>query len=147
MEGKKHLCRLGYANSIVDNSLNGLKDHNQILVTISSYEITRGLLRCLLPGQWLHSQVINTYLVLLEDRQKSYNNLKCHYFNTWFYTKLTKNGYNYTDNISRWTRKLNYTIFYCDLIFIPIHKHNHWALVVIDLKKRNKIFRFLTCGG
>ena len=52
-------------------------------------------------------------------------------FSTYFYTKLTENGFNY-DNVSRWTRKTN---LFEDLsfVFIPINESGHWSLAIISI--------------
>uniref|UniRef100_A0A1J3I0U5 Ubiquitin-like-specific protease 1A n=1 Tax=Noccaea caerulescens TaxID=107243 RepID=A0A1J3I0U5_NOCCA len=119
-----------------------------ILVTHvnSNIDITGEILRCLKPGQWLNDEVINLYLVLLKEREarEPKKFLKCHFFNTFFYTKLVnlKTGYNY-GAVRRWTsmKKLGYHLIDCDKIFIPIHMNIHWTLAVINIKDRK--FQYL----
>ncbi|CAA7017114.1 unnamed protein product [Microthlaspi erraticum] len=119
-----------------------------ILVThvSSNIDITGEILRCLKPGQWLNDEVINLYLVLLKEREarEPKKFLKCHFFNTFFYTKLVnlKTGYNY-GAVRRWTsvKKLGYYLIDCDKIFIPIHMNIHWTLAVINIKDRK--FQYL----
>ncbi|KAG2272685.1 hypothetical protein Bca4012_085749 [Brassica carinata] len=119
-----------------------------ILVTHenSSIDITGEKLRCLKPGQWLNDEVINLYLVLLKEREARDPNkfLKCHFFNTFFFTKLVHSGtgYNYSA-VRRWTsvKKLDYHLIDCDKIFIPIHMNIHWTLAVINIKDRK--FQYL----
>ncbi|KAL5983760.1 hypothetical protein ACLOJK_017851 [Asimina triloba] len=105
----------------------------------SNITITGELLRCLRPPAWLNDEVINLYLELLKEREisdpKSF--LKCHFFNTFFYKKLTsgRNGYNFKA-VRRWTtaKKIGYNLIECDKIFVPIHRDIHWCLAVIDIK-------------
>ncbi|KAF8077457.1 hypothetical protein N665_1035s0018 [Sinapis alba] len=119
-----------------------------ILVTHenSNIDITGETLRCLKPGQWLNDEVINLYLVLLKEREARDPNkfLKCHFFNTFFFTKLVRSGreYNYSA-VRRWTsmKKLGYHLIDCDKIFIPIHMNIHWTLAVINIKDRK--FQYL----
>ncbi|CAH2054740.1 unnamed protein product [Thlaspi arvense] len=119
-----------------------------ILVTHenSNIDITGETLRCLKPGQWLNDEVINLYLVLLKEREarEPKKFLKCHFFNTFFFTKLVNSGtgYNY-GAVRRWTsmKKLGYHLIDCDKIFIPIHMNIHWTLAVINIKDRK--FQYL----
>ncbi|XP_048428280.1 ubiquitin-like-specific protease ESD4 [Pyrus x bretschneideri] len=114
-------------------------NRKRILVTHenSNIEIRGELLQCLRPGAWLKDEVINVYLELLKEREKREPQkfLKCHFFNTFFYTKLIsgKGGYDYK-SVRRWTteRKLGYYLIDCDKIFVPIHKEIHWCLAVIN---------------
>lgn len=51
-------------------------------------------------------------------------------YNTFFYSKLSKNSY---ESVRRWTKKVD--LFSYPLIFIPINISNvHWVLGAIDLK-------------
>ncbi|CAH8353313.1 unnamed protein product [Eruca vesicaria subsp. sativa] len=119
-----------------------------ILVTHenSNIDITVEKLRCLKPGQWLNDEVINLYLVLLKEREarEPKKFIKCHFFNTFFFTKLVQSGtgYNYSA-VRRWTsmKKLGYHLIDCDKIFIPIHMSIHWTLAVINVKERK--FQYL----
>lgn len=81
------------------------------------------------------SDVINSYLLLWKKKIVS---TICHFFNTWFYTKLTNRGYVYD---GRWSSKFGYSIFECEKLFIPIHLNCHSTLVVVDLK--NKCLTYL----
>ncbi|KAJ0244372.1 Ubiquitin-like-specific protease 1A [Hirschfeldia incana] len=112
----------------------------------SNIDISVEKLRCLKPGQWLNDEVINLYLVLLKEREAREPNkfIKCHFFNTFFFTKLVHSGtgYNYSA-VRRWTlmKKLGYHLIDCDKIFIPIHMNIHWTLAVINIKERK--FQYL----
>ena len=85
-----------------------------------------------------------------------------HTFNTQFYPKLSKNGY---DGVRKWTKHvcsypdtfpmsclsihlhvLQVVIFACRLLLIPIHTGCHWSLVVIDCTKEN-IEHYDSLGG
>ncbi|XP_010446102.1 PREDICTED: ubiquitin-like-specific protease 1A isoform X2 [Camelina sativa] len=107
----------------------------------SNIDITGKILRCLKPGEWLNDEVINLYMVLLKEREarEPKKFLKCHFFNTFFFTKLvnSRTGYNY-GAVRRWTsvKRLGYYLKDCDKIFIPIHKNIHWTLAVINIKDR-----------
>ncbi|XP_015059351.1 ubiquitin-like-specific protease ESD4 [Solanum pennellii] len=123
-------------------------NRRKVLVThkSSNIDITGEILQCLRPGAWLNDEVINVYLELLREREKREPQkfLKCHFFNTFFYKKLTSGtgGYNY-QSVRRWTsqRKLGYSLLECDKIFVPIHKEIHWCLAVIN--KKDQKFQYL----
>ncbi|KAG8636567.1 ubiquitin-like-specific protease ESD4 isoform X2 [Manihot esculenta] len=97
-------------------------NRRKVLVTHrnSNIDITGEVLQCLRPGAWLNDEVINVYLELLKEREKREPQkfLTCHFFNTFFYKKLTsaeKNVYDYRA-VRRWTteRKLGYFLIECD---------------------------------
>ncbi|KAI3883880.1 hypothetical protein MKX03_017343 [Papaver bracteatum] len=123
-------------------------NRQKILVTHqkSNIEITGQILQCLKPGGWLNDEVINVYFGLLKEREerKPKKFLKCHFFNTFFYTKLisARDGYDFK-SVRRWTteRKIGYRLLECDKIFVPIHKQMHWCLAVIN--KKDQKFQYL----
>uniref|UniRef100_A0A453AQH4 Ubiquitin-like protease family profile domain-containing protein n=1 Tax=Aegilops tauschii subsp. strangulata TaxID=200361 RepID=A0A453AQH4_AEGTS len=77
--------------SEVNNLLNGSAHSKKIIVLHkpSNIEITKEKLWCLRPRGWLNNEVINLYLELLKERaeREPKRFLKCHFFNTFFYTK------------------------------------------------------------
>ncbi|XP_006650065.1 putative ubiquitin-like-specific protease 1B [Oryza brachyantha] len=116
----------------------------------SNIEVSREKFRCLRPKAWLNDEVINLYLELLKEREtrEPKRFLKCHFFNTFFYKKLTsgKTGYDYK-SVKRWTtrRRLGYELIECDKIFVPVHKDVHWCLAIINMKE--KTFQYLDSLG
>ncbi|CAA7406048.1 unnamed protein product [Spirodela intermedia] len=126
-----------------------LQDTNKrevlVLHESSNIEITREVIQCLRQGAWLNDEVINLYFELLKERERREPNkfLKCHFFNTFFYKKLTGGGDVYDFKaVRRWTsqRKLGYGLIECDKIFVPIHKEIHWCMAVIDMKDEKLIY-------
>uniref|UniRef100_A0A7N0T1Z3 Ubiquitin-like protease family profile domain-containing protein n=1 Tax=Kalanchoe fedtschenkoi TaxID=63787 RepID=A0A7N0T1Z3_KALFE len=112
----------------------------------SGIEITGEAIQCLRPRTWLNDEVINLYLELLKEREQREPQrfLKCHFFNTFFYKKLTKGEGSYDFKaVRRWTtlRKLGYSLADCDMIFVPIHLDVHWCMAVIN--KRDQKFQYL----
>ncbi|XP_009785316.1 ubiquitin-like-specific protease ESD4 isoform X3 [Nicotiana tabacum] len=136
----------------VSHALSNYSSRRKVLVTHenSNIDITGEILQCLRPGAWLNDEVINVYLELLKEREKREPQkfLRCHFFNTFFYKKLIsgKGGYNY-QSVKRWTsqRKLGYSLFECDKIFVPIHQEVHWCLAVIN--KKDEKFQYLDSLG
>uniref|UniRef100_A0ACD5Y5L3 Uncharacterized protein n=1 Tax=Avena sativa TaxID=4498 RepID=A0ACD5Y5L3_AVESA len=129
--------------SEVNSLLYGNVHSKRILVLHepSNIEITEEKLGCLSPRGWLNDEVINLYLQLLKERaeREPTRFLKCHFFNTFFYKKLTygETGYDY-QSVRRWTtfNKLGYGLVDCDKIFVPIHRDIHWCLAVINMKEQ-----------
>jgi len=92
---------------------------------------------------WLNDEVINFYIELLKKRsveeadERGYP--KCHFFNTFFYSLLTKTGYDYS-RVRKWTNKFN--LFEFDKVFVPINQQNsHWTLAIINFQ--DKCFQYL----
>ncbi|KAI3728164.1 hypothetical protein L6452_16795 [Arctium lappa] len=137
---------------MVDNAFAN-SSRRKVLVTHanSNIIITGEVLRCLRLGEWLNDEVVNVYLELLKEREKREPQkfLKCHFFNTFFYKKLTSGriGYDYK-SVRRWTtqKKLGYSLFECEKIFVPVHKEIHWCLAVIN-KKESKFQYLDSLGG
>ncbi|KAK4744545.1 hypothetical protein SAY87_010857 [Trapa incisa] len=135
--------------SQVQQALSG--DRKRVLVAHrdSGIKISGEILQCLRPTAWLNDEVINLYLELLKEREKREPEkfLKCHFFSTFFYHKLTgKDGYDYK-SVRRWTtqRMLGYGLIECDKIFVPIHQKVHWCLAVIN--KKEEKFQYLDSLG
>ncbi|XP_025804187.1 sentrin-specific protease 1-like [Panicum hallii] len=127
----------------VNTLLYGSGDSSEIIVMHgpSNIEITKEKLECLRPHGWLNDEVINLYIDLLKERveREPKRFLKCHFFNTFFYKKLTCGiaGYDY-QSVRRWTtfKKLGYGLVECEKIFIPVHRDVHWCLAIINMKDR-----------
>ncbi|VVB16718.1 unnamed protein product [Arabis nemorensis] len=112
----------------------------------SNLDIIGKSLQCLMPSAWLNDEVVNFYLELLKEREARdpQKYLKCHFFNSFFYTKLLGSSgskYNY-QAVRRWTikRKLGYDLIDCHIIFVPIHEGTHWTLAVINIKERKFMY-------
>ncbi|XP_066398280.1 ubiquitin-like-specific protease ESD4 isoform X1 [Miscanthus floridulus] len=129
------------------------RNHSDKVIVIhepSNIEITNEKLQCLRPRGWLNDEVINLYIELLKEREEREHNmfLKCHFFNTFFYKKLTCGiaGYDY-QSVRRWTtfKRLGYGLVECEKIFVPVHRNVHWCLVVINMK--DKTLQYLDSLG
>ncbi|XP_060881028.1 sentrin-specific protease 1-like [Metopolophium dirhodum] len=75
------------------------------------------------PTAWLNDEVINHYLGMIVDRDPT----NIHTFDTFFYSKLSSQGY---QSVRRWSRKKD--IFACKKMFSPIHLGNHWCLICVN---------------
>ncbi|KAE9531534.1 hypothetical protein AGLY_010740 [Aphis glycines] len=91
------------------------------------------------PTAWLNDEVINHYLSMIVDRDP----INIHSFDTFFYTKLSEQGY---QSVRRWSRKKD--IFACKKMFSPIHLGNHWCLVCVNfIEKTVKYYDSLGGGN
>ncbi|KAJ1921196.1 SUMO1 sentrin specific peptidase 1 [Mycoemilia scoparia] len=106
-------------------------------------QVTGDDLSTLENGNWLNDEVINFYMQLIVERSKDSSKElpSIHAFNTFFYTKLSKEGYS---RVRRWTRKVS--IFEKDIIIVPVHLGVHWCLAAIWPKEK-KINYYDSMGG
>eukprot|EP01084_Bolivina_argentea_P257973 434732_1 len=128
------------------------RNPNQIIASHqrSSLNVKVKDLYTLNDGQWLNDEIINFYLALLIDKNLnqlsiSHRTLRVLFMNSFFYTKLTQNGYNYK-NVKRWTRVEKFrkkgiiginNIFEMDKIIFPINISNvHWCCGCINIKDK-----------
>ncbi|KAJ7054326.1 hypothetical protein C8F01DRAFT_995404 [Mycena amicta] len=100
----------------------------------------------LTPGRWLNDEIINFYGALILGRSehcrenplehskfKDQKPLNIHYFNTFFWSKLKKEGYD-KGHLDRATK---IDIFSKDVILIPLNHHNtHWTAAVINFREK-----------
>ncbi|KAL6304206.1 cysteine proteinase, partial [Sparassis latifolia] len=95
------------------------------------------------PLTWLNDEIINFYgQMLLNRSEESKENvaangrkvLNIHYFNTFFWAKLTDDGYE-KGRLAKWTKKFD--IFEKDVVLIPVnHKNLHWSAAAINFRRK-----------
>jgi len=100
------------------------------------------------PLKWLNDEVINFYGALILGRaeaskenpttngkaSKQKKPLNIHYFSTFFWTKLEKEGYQ-KGRLAKWTKKID--IFSKDTILIPVNHDNiHWTGAAINFRQK-----------
>ncbi|EEB89566.1 hypothetical protein MPER_12319 [Moniliophthora perniciosa FA553] len=112
---------------------------------VSDQDIVR-----LKPRTWLNDEVINFYGALILGRSEQYQenkenqkangvagakkSLNVHYFSTFFWTKLQKEGYE-KGRLAKWTKKVD--IFSKDVILVPVNHDNvHWTGAAINFRKK-----------
>lgn len=76
-------------------------------------QVASGDIRRLLPAQWLNDEVINFYGAMLNERAenpkakvKRGQVMKAYYFSSFFWAKLTKDGYE-KGRLAKWTKKVS----------------------------------------
>ena len=68
-------------------------------------------------------QIINSNMDLIVDKFED-----TYIFSTFFYTKLSISGY---QGVCNW--KITTELFKKRLLMFPVHLHNHWCLVAVDV--------------
>lgn len=113
------------------------------IVANHSIEMKARDFRRLKNGVWLNDEIVNFYMGLLQDRDKTLceqdpNRRKSHFFSSMFMDKLmnvgNNKGYEYA-NVRRWSRKFD--IFEMDKVVFPINISNsHWTLAVLFVQEK-----------
>lgn len=76
---------------------------------LSQHGISTQEIRALRPKAWLNDSVIDVYGEMIQERsrkQEIANLLDVHYFRTFFWTMLKKNGY-HGGRLARWTKNVS----------------------------------------
>ncbi|TVU49176.1 hypothetical protein EJB05_00472, partial [Eragrostis curvula] len=92
-------------------------------------ELSSSDIKCLEPGVYLSSPVINYYIQYIKRTKLS--DEKFYIFNTYFYSKLEEALVRTSDflKLRRWWKGVN--IFHRAYIILPIHGMAHWSLIII----------------
>ncbi|KAJ4494254.1 hypothetical protein C8R41DRAFT_909813 [Lentinula lateritia] len=104
------------------------------------------------PGSWLNDEIINYYGALIlgrsdESKENGDNGiingvanarkgkvLNVHYFTTFFWQKLTREGYE-KGRLAKWTKKVD--LFSKDIVLIPVnHNNTHWTAAAINFRQK-----------
>ncbi|CAG9825592.1 unnamed protein product [Phaedon cochleariae] len=125
-------------HKMVEKAFRG--DPNEILARKFNLNITRRDLLTLAGLNWLNDEVINFYMNLIIERGKDSKWPKSYAFNTFFYSKLIKDG---PQSLRRWTKRVD--LFSHDLVCVPIHLGMHWCMAIIDF--RDKSIRYYDSMG
>ena len=104
------------------------------------------------PSGWLVDEVVNYYMFLLQERDalvcaSDSSRKPCHFFNSFFFTKLLENdSYNYRQ-VKRWTKRFD--LFSRSKVFAPVNVGNmHWCMVMVDVaRKEVRYFDSMGAGG
>ncbi|KAJ8906113.1 hypothetical protein NDN08_002612 [Rhodosorus marinus] len=126
-----------------DEVLSVIKEAN---ITLTREDFVR------LQGErWLHDEIINSYVAMLNrrnseryesnTRRNGYPRVHC--FNTFFFAKLfsARDKYDY-ESVRRWTKKAKVDILQRDLVLVPVNLGNkHWVCAYVDMK--NKVLVYL----
>jgi len=108
-------------------------------------------LRTLVGRRWLNDEIINSFVSLINERNKDHfkehstPHAKMEYEGSNSDEKCGENGYDYS-GVRRWLKKSKFGIKDLDLIMCPVNLDNiHWVLAAIDV--RAKEFLYLDSMG
>uniref|UniRef100_I1R7Q2 Ubiquitin-like protease family profile domain-containing protein n=2 Tax=Oryza glaberrima TaxID=4538 RepID=I1R7Q2_ORYGL len=101
-------------------------------------ELSSSDIKCLDPGVYLSSPVINFYIQYMK-RTKLHDDdcrEKFYIFNTYFYSKLEEAllGKGEFLKLRRWWKGVN--IYHTSYIILPIHGTAHWSLIIICIPSK-----------
>lgn len=138
------------------------RDPTAIVAKIGTDTVDGQRMASLAPRKWLNDEIIHYFFKLLNLRdenmyQSGYVNKRCHFFKSFFVTKMNNEGnadpklegqYLY-DNVKRWSKNVPYCdIFKLDKIIIPINQRRlHWMCAVIDMRKKQIVMYDSMHGG
>ncbi|KAI5279922.1 Smt3-specific protease [Ascosphaera aggregata] len=124
-------------------------DRTQVAKTLRGEPLTRrDLFTCFRQREWLNDEVINAYLALVvdyankqRDADKDITGNKTgtpqfHAFNSFFHSNLRDRGYK---SVRRWAMRAKIggeALLSVDTVFVPVHHHSHWTLIIICPKAR-----------
>lgn len=114
-------------------------DLNTVLIDKFNIPVTYKTLQCLRDGEWLSDEVVNFYFSLIQEKSVS-EGKKIFCWNSFFYSKLTSSGYN---GVRNWTNRRNIDLFdlnQVEVVLIPVHVVDHWALGVVDMKDKSTTY-------
>jgi sentrin-specific protease 1 len=148
---------------IVKEAMYGMGPSNQVIAKSNADSVQRGSIQTLQPGQWLNDEVIHYFYEMLTKRdeemcQKDSSRKRCHFFKSFFITKLLNEGnsnpaldgkYEY-NSVKRWSKKVpGKDIFNLDKIIFPINEGRmHWLCAVAFMQeKRIQMFDSMGSNG
>ena len=129
--------------SAVEYLVDEPRDADEVICEVANFApVSRRKILCLRPLEWLNDEVVNCFMGLLQARQDADADalLRCHFFTSQWYAKLTEGGRYEFVRVKRWTKKVD--VLVKDLLIFPIHRNgNHWTLAVVNfLEKRFEYF-------
>ncbi|KIL71119.1 hypothetical protein M378DRAFT_155985 [Amanita muscaria Koide BX008] len=128
-----------------DHKVTALLQKYGLISRISKEQVTDQDLNRLRPRQWLNDELINFYGALILARSEGCKEnpgdgiangrrkpLNVHYFSTFFWSKLRKEGYD-KGRLAKWTKKID--LFSKDVVLIPVNHNNaHWTCAAINFR-------------
>jgi sentrin-specific protease 1 len=167
-EAKKKAASLmrpltGEEQQIVKEAMYGMGPSNEVIVKSGADSVQRGSIQTLQPGQWLNDEVIHYFYEMLAKRdeemcQHDPSRKRCHFFKSFFITKLLNEGNSNPDldgkydyqNVKRWSKKVpGKDLFNLDKIIFPINEGRmHWLCAVAFMQdKRIQMYDSMGSNG
>ncbi|GAB5371166.1 hypothetical protein AAMO2058_001555900 [Amorphochlora amoebiformis] len=124
-------------------------DEKEIVIKKFNVDLLGKDMHTLQDGVWLNDEVINFHIKMFQDRMLDYQKsptvpsaekVRCLFFNTFFYSKLTQKGKGYKyKGVRRWSKKQKLEVHpsSIDKVIVPVNVHGtHWCLAVINFQKK-----------
>ncbi len=141
--------------------MNGRKPPHSILAQCDADSVQQQSMWTLQPGQWVNDEVIHYFLRMLSKRDeelcsKSPGRKRCHFFKSFFVTKLLNEGHASLDgqydyrNVKRWSKQVpGKDIFQLDKVFFPINQGQmHWLCACAFItEKRIEVYDSMGSSG
>lgn len=104
------------------------------LITKFGIEMFHHDILTLSDGKWLNDKVIDFYMRLIMDEVNGNNckdgEQKIHVFSTFFYSTLSKRGY---QGVARWAKRAKVDVSKLDYLFVPVNLNQmHWTMAYVD---------------
>jgi hypothetical protein len=129
-------------------SLHG-QNKTLVVATKNGVQVNMELLKCLEKGKWLNSEVISFFIEWWRERTGGGGGseranptpgavCKCWYTSTFFFTRLTENGYGHSA-VKSWIPK---DLFEYDEMIVPVNVNQaHWYTAVVNFRdKRTEVY-------
>ncbi|KAJ3771523.1 hypothetical protein FB446DRAFT_739961 [Lentinula raphanica] len=135
-----------------NNKVDSLLKQPGVISRYAKEQVSDKDLARLKPCSWLNDEIINFYGALIMGRSDDFKEnrssevingvatekkpkiLDAHYFTTFFWQKLTRDGYE-KGRLAKWTKKVD--IFSKDVVLIPVnHNNTHWTAAAINFRKK-----------
>lgn len=112
------------------------------LITKFGIEMLHHDILTLSDGKWLNDKVIDFYLRLIMDQVNGADckpgEQKIHVFSTFFYSTLSKRGY---QGVARWAKRAKVDVSKLDYLFVPVNLNQmHWTLAYVDNVNRRFVY-------
>jgi hypothetical protein len=145
----------------VRQALNGREPPNAILAQCDADSVQQSSMWTLQPGQWINDEIIHHFLLMLAKRdeemyQKDPEKKRCHFFKSFFITKVLNEGHAILDgkyeykNVKRWSKNVpGKDLFKLDKIFFPINQGQmHWLCACAFIsEKRIEVYDSMGSPG
>merc|ERR1711988_1057615 len=120
--------------SVIDPEVHGKNKDGSYILPASF--VRRHDFVSLHPGMWMNDAIINAFLTVLNTVCKL-KKLKIHIWQTHFFTKLYANKKCNYNEVERWHKNVDGSIFEKDIVIIPVNKDGvHWVVIAIYIVEK-----------
>jgi sentrin-specific protease 1 len=121
-----------------------IENDENIVIEKFNIPMTNKQIKCLQGKEWLNDEVINFYMLMLQERNdelclKYPTKLRSHFFSHFFLDRILENKeYNF-EHVKRWAKKFD--ILKQDKIYFPLNIDRvHWVMIVAYMQQKKIIY-------